>query len=54
VQEAWRREQPLTVHGWIYGLTDGLLRDLDVCVSNAAELGACCSAARRCGEKEGS
>ena len=28
VQEAWRRKQPLTVHGWIYDLRDGLLRDL--------------------------
>jgi carbonic anhydrase len=28
VQDAWRREQPLAVHGWIYGLRDGLLRDL--------------------------
>jgi carbonic anhydrase len=30
VQEAWRRAQPLAVHGWIYGLHDGLLRDLGV------------------------
>ena len=30
VQEAWRRGQPLTVHGWIYGLRDGLLKDLGV------------------------
>jgi carbonic anhydrase len=28
VQDAWRRGQPLTVHGWIYSLHDGLLRDL--------------------------
>ncbi len=28
VQDAWRRKQPLTVHGWIYSLQDGLLRDL--------------------------
>jgi len=41
VQEAWRRRQPLTVHGWIYGLADGLLRDLGICVSDAAELAAC-------------
>jgi carbonic anhydrase len=33
VQEAWARNQPLTVHGWIYGLSDGLLRDLGVTVS---------------------
>ena len=30
VQDAWSRGQPLAVHGWIYGLQDGLLRDLDV------------------------
>ncbi len=46
VQDAWRRNQPLTVHGWIYALTDGLLRDLGVCVSDAAGLAACCEAAR--------
>jgi carbonic anhydrase len=30
VQDAWRRAQTLTVHGWIYSLQDGLLRDLHV------------------------
>jgi len=30
VQDAWSRGQPLAVHGWIYGLHDGLLRDLEV------------------------
>jgi carbonic anhydrase len=29
VQDAWRRQQPLTLHGWIYSLRDGLLRDLE-------------------------
>ena len=33
VQDAWRRDQPLTLHGWIYGLTDGLIHDLGVSVS---------------------
>ncbi len=33
VREAWRRGQPLAVHGWIYDLRDGLLRDLDVSVT---------------------
>ena len=28
VQDAWRRQQPLAVHGWIYDVADGLLRDL--------------------------
>jgi carbonic anhydrase len=38
VQGAWRREQPVCVHGWIYGLKDGLLRDLDVTVSSPSEM----------------
>jgi carbonic anhydrase len=38
VQEAWRRGHALAVHGWIYGLRDGLLRDLGMCVTSAAEL----------------
>ncbi len=38
VQQAWERGQDLTVHGWIYGLQDGLLRDLQVQVSARAGL----------------
>lgn len=30
VQDAWRRDQPLELHGWIYGLDDGLIHDLGV------------------------
>jgi len=30
VQDAWTRGQSLAIHGWIYALRDGLLRDLDV------------------------
>ena len=30
VTDAWRRGQEVTIHGWIYGLKDGLLRDLRV------------------------
>jgi carbonic anhydrase len=30
VRDAWRRGQELWVRGWIYGIADGLLRDLDV------------------------
>lgn len=37
-QGAWRRDQALSVHGWIYGLTDGRLRDLNMCVSHPNEL----------------
>ena len=38
VQGAWRRGQELAVHGWVYGLTNGLLKDLEVTVTSAAEL----------------
>ncbi len=41
VEDAWARGQPLTVHGWIYGLQDGLLRDLGMCVTSQADLTAC-------------
>ncbi len=34
VQDAWARGQELTVHGWIYGLGDGLLRDLHTTATN--------------------
>lgn len=35
VQDAWRREQPLSVHAWIYRLTDGLVQDLGFSASGA-------------------
>jgi carbonic anhydrase len=38
VQGAWDRGQELSVHGWIYGLSDGLLRDLNIGAGNQAEL----------------
>lgn len=40
VQGAWQRGQELVVHGWIYGLGDGLLRDLGVSIDNAEGLAA--------------
>ncbi len=40
VQNAWERGQELAVHGWIYGIGDGLLRDLDICITNQTELSA--------------
>ena len=40
VQDAWARGQDLTIHGWIYGLKDGLLRDLNLTVSQAGEISA--------------
>jgi carbonic anhydrase len=38
VQNAWNRGQELAVHGWIYGIGDGLLRDLNIRVTNQNEL----------------
>ena len=38
VEDAWRRGQPLTVHAWIYGLKNGLIRDLGLNVSSNEEL----------------
>lgn len=38
VQAAWERNQPLAIHGWVYGLQDGLVRHLNISISNAEEL----------------
>src|SRR5512135_3172683 len=38
LQDAWARGQPVEVHGWIYGLADGLLRDLGLGVTDARTL----------------
>jgi carbonic anhydrase len=38
VQDAWMRNQELVVHGWFYGLHDGLLQDLQMTVASAAEM----------------
>ena len=38
VQSAWAREQELVIHGLIYGIEDGLLRELDISVANQREL----------------
>ena len=40
VRDAWARGQALTIHGWIYGIRDGLLQDLGVSVTAEAELAA--------------
>ncbi|HEU5079650.1 MAG TPA: carbonate dehydratase [Opitutaceae bacterium] len=40
VQDAWARKQELAVHGWIYGLRDGLLRDLGITVDGPADFEA--------------
>ncbi len=41
VRDAWERGQELTVHGWIYGMRDGLLRDLHASATSITE--ACSS-----------
>ena len=38
VQNAWAQGQELAVHGFVYGIDDGLLRDLDICITNQAGL----------------
>lgn len=38
VQDAWERGQELSVHGWIYGLRDGLLHDLTTTVNSIEEM----------------
>ncbi|TFV86092.1 carbonate dehydratase [Massilia horti] len=38
VRDAWERGQPLTIHSWVYGVHDGLLRDLGITVSSHEEI----------------
>jgi carbonic anhydrase len=38
VRDAWRRGQKIAVHGWVYGLDDGLLRDTGMCVTAEDEV----------------
>ncbi|MEP4544912.1 MAG: carbonate dehydratase [Saccharospirillum sp.] len=38
VQNAWERGQAVSLHGWIYGLDNGILKDLDVTHSKDADL----------------
>lgn len=38
VHSAWSRGQQLAIHGWIYSLRDGLIRDLNFCVSSLEQL----------------
>ncbi len=45
VEDAWSRGQPLSVHGWVYGLHDGRVRQLGMEVSHPSELKACYTAA---------
>ena len=36
VQSAWKKGTDLTVHGWIYNIEDGILKDLNSCISSPA------------------
>ena len=45
VQDAWDRGQALSVHGWIYGLRDGLVRDLGVDIAGRGETASVAAAA---------
>jgi carbonic anhydrase len=38
VQDAWARGQDVTLHGWVYGVHDGLLKDLKITVASQEEL----------------
>jgi len=45
VRDAWDRDQPLSVHGWIYGLTNGLLRDLGATATDRDQARRVCRSA---------
>jgi carbonic anhydrase len=36
LRDAWQRGQRVTVHGWIYGLDDGRIRDLEISIDSPA------------------
>jgi carbonic anhydrase len=38
VQNAWERSQPLHIHGWVYDIRDGIIKDLDVNFKTMADL----------------
>lgn len=38
IQDAWARGQEIAIHGWIYDIADGLLKDLNVCITSRKEL----------------
>jgi carbonic anhydrase len=40
VQDSWERGQALTIHGCVYGLHDGIIRDIDATASNLTEVAA--------------
>ncbi len=46
VRDAWSRGQPLAVHGWIYDIGDGRLRDLGLCTTEESSVAAQAESAR--------
>lgn len=38
VQNAWKRGQPLSIHGWVYGVKDGIIHDLEVTLETLDDL----------------
>lgn len=38
IHDAWRRSQPVTVHGWVYAVGDGFLRNLEVTIASFSDL----------------
>ena len=38
MQDAWNRGQKVAIHGWIYGVSDGLVKDLGVTMSHSGEV----------------
>ena len=40
LQDAWARGQNVTLHGWVYGLSDGLLHDLHMTITGESDLDA--------------
>ncbi len=48
VKDAWDRGQPLAVHGWIYAVGDGLIKDLDFCATADSDSTRCSRSRRHC------
>ncbi|MFH1458998.1 MAG: carbonate dehydratase [Candidatus Omnitrophota bacterium] len=38
IQNAWKSGQDLSIHGWIYSINNGILKDLNVCITNTDEI----------------
>jgi len=38
VRNAWSRQQRITIHGWIYSIGNGLLRDLDISITRPEDV----------------